>query len=55
MIGHTIAIYNGKEHFPILISDQMIGYMWYLEIFIIIYLKMYICFSIIKNFFLKFL
>nr|YP_007517034.2 ribosomal protein S19 [Euglena viridis]AEY70806.2 ribosomal protein S19 [Euglena viridis] len=26
MIGHTIAIYNGKEHIPILISDQMIGH-----------------------------
>nr|AKL78994.1 ribosomal protein S19 [Euglena viridis] len=26
MIGHTIAIYNGKEHMPILISDQMIGH-----------------------------
>lgn len=26
MIGHTIAIYNGREHMPILISDQMIGH-----------------------------
>nr|YP_009144917.1 ribosomal protein S19 [Euglenaria anabaena]AKJ83364.1 ribosomal protein S19 [Euglenaria anabaena] len=26
MIGHTIAIYNGKEHIPVLISDQMIGH-----------------------------
>lgn len=26
MIGHTIAIYNGREHIPILISDQMIGH-----------------------------
>ena len=25
MIGHTIAIHNGREHFPVLISDQMIG------------------------------
>jgi len=27
MIGHTIAVYNGKEHLPILISDQMVGHM----------------------------
>lgn len=26
MIGQTIAVYNGKEHMPILISDQMVGY-----------------------------
>ena len=26
MIGHTIAIYNGREHLPILISDQMVGH-----------------------------
>lgn len=26
MIGHTIAVYNGKEHIPILISDQMVGH-----------------------------
>lgn len=26
MIGYTIAVYNGKEHIPILISDQMIGH-----------------------------
>ena len=26
MIGHTIAVYNGKQHFPIFISDQMIGH-----------------------------
>lgn len=26
MIGHTIAVYNGKEHFPILVSDQMVGH-----------------------------
>lgn len=26
MIGHTIAVYNGKEHLPILISDQMVGH-----------------------------
>lgn len=27
MIGYTIAVYNGKEHIPILISDQMIGHL----------------------------
>lgn len=26
MIGHTIAVYNGKEHLPILVSDQMVGH-----------------------------
>ena len=26
MIGHTIGVYNGREHLPILISDQMVGY-----------------------------
>jgi ribosomal protein S19 len=26
MIGHTLAVYSGKEHLPILISDQMVGY-----------------------------
>nr|WDD58057.1 ribosomal protein S19 [Haplothismia exannulata] len=26
MIGHTIAIYNGKEHLPIYITDRMIGH-----------------------------
>nr|YP_009669466.1 ribosomal protein S19 [Krameria lanceolata]QCW94464.1 ribosomal protein S19 [Krameria lanceolata] len=26
MIGHTIAIYNGKEHVPIYITDLMIGH-----------------------------
>lgn len=25
MIGHTIAIYNGKEHLPIVITEQMVG------------------------------
>nr|YP_010700384.1 ribosomal protein S19 [Phacus arnoldii]WCH63573.1 ribosomal protein S19 [Phacus arnoldii] len=25
MIGLTIAVYNGREHIPILISDQMVG------------------------------
>ncbi len=27
MIGHTIAVYNGKEHIPILISDRMVGHL----------------------------
>lgn len=26
MMGHTIAIHNGKEHFPIYITDQMVGH-----------------------------
>ena len=26
MIGHTIAVYNGREHIPIFISDQMVGH-----------------------------
>ena len=25
MIGHTIAIHNGKEHLPIYITDSMVG------------------------------
>ena len=26
MIGHTIAVYNGKKHMPIFISDNMVGH-----------------------------
>nr|UIB38835.1 ribosomal protein L2 [Trentepohlia sp. YN1242] len=26
MIGHTIAIYNGKEHLPIVVTEQMVGH-----------------------------
>lgn len=26
MIGHTIAIYNGREHIPVFITDQMVGH-----------------------------
>jgi len=26
MIGHTIAVYNGKMHVPVLISEQLIGH-----------------------------
>ena len=26
MIGHTIAIHNGREHLPVYITDRMIGH-----------------------------
>ncbi len=26
MIGHTIAVYNGKQHVPVFVSDQMVGH-----------------------------
>nr|ARO91136.1 30S ribosomal protein S19 [Flintiella sanguinaria] len=26
MVGHTIAVYNGKQHLPVFISDQMVGH-----------------------------
>ena len=26
MIGHTIAVHNGKQHLPIYITDYMIGH-----------------------------
>lgn len=26
MVGHTIAIYNGKQHVPVFISDQLVGH-----------------------------
>jgi len=26
MVGHTIAVYNGKQHVPLFISDQLVGY-----------------------------
>ena len=26
MIGHTIAVHNGKQHFPIFISEQIVGH-----------------------------
>ena len=26
MVGHTIAIYNGKQHVPVFISDQFVGH-----------------------------
>lgn len=40
MIGYTIAIYNGREHIPILISDQMVGHIW------IVFIKFYSVFLI---------
>ena len=26
MIGHTIAVYNGQQHIPIYITEQMVGH-----------------------------
>ena len=26
MVGHTIAVYNGKQHIPLFISDQLVGH-----------------------------
>lgn len=26
MIGHTIAIHNGKQHLPLFITDRMVGH-----------------------------
>jgi len=26
MVGHTVAVHNGKQHFPVFISDQMVGH-----------------------------
>jgi len=26
MIGHTIAVHNGKQHVPVYITDQMVGH-----------------------------
>lgn len=26
MIGHTISVYNGKNHYPIFISDGLVGH-----------------------------
>ena len=26
MIGHTIAVHNGKSHIPVFITEQMIGH-----------------------------
>lgn len=26
MVGHTIAVYNGKLHVPVFVTDQMVGH-----------------------------
>ena len=26
MIGHTVAVYNGKQHIPVYVNEQMIGH-----------------------------
>jgi small subunit ribosomal protein S19 len=26
MIGHTIAVHNGRQHVPIFVTDQMVGH-----------------------------
>ena len=26
MIGHTFAVYNGRQHLPVFVSDQMVGH-----------------------------
>jgi small subunit ribosomal protein S19 len=26
MVGHTIAVYNGRQHIPIFVSDQIVGH-----------------------------
>jgi small subunit ribosomal protein S19 len=26
MIGHTFAVYNGQQHVPVFVSDQMVGH-----------------------------
>jgi small subunit ribosomal protein S19 len=26
MVGHTIAVHNGRTHVPIFVSDQMVGH-----------------------------
>jgi small subunit ribosomal protein S19 len=26
MVGHTIAVYNGRQHVPIFVSDQIVGH-----------------------------
>jgi small subunit ribosomal protein S19 len=26
MVGHTIAVYNGKQHVPVYVSEQMVGH-----------------------------
>mgnify|MGYP001313711242 CR=1 FL=1 len=26
MVGHTLAVYNGKKHIPVYITDQLVGH-----------------------------
>ena len=26
MIGHTFAVYNGRQHVPVFVSEQMVGH-----------------------------
>ena len=26
MVGHTIAVYNGRQHVPVFVSEQMVGH-----------------------------
>ena len=26
MVGHTIAVYNGRQHVPVFITDQFVGH-----------------------------
>lgn len=26
MVGHTIAVHNGRQHLPVYITDQMVGH-----------------------------
>lgn len=26
MVGHTIAVYNGRKHVPIFVTENMVGY-----------------------------
>jgi small subunit ribosomal protein S19 len=26
MVGHTIAVHNGRQHVPIFVSEQMVGH-----------------------------
>jgi len=26
MVGHTIAVYNGRKHVPVYITEQMVGH-----------------------------
>ena len=26
MVGHTIAVYNGQQHIPVFVTDQIVGH-----------------------------